>query len=75
MPDGNLVVFDAGLRRYGVKHHCFSVGQRISSGNTAAIRDLFDTDEPEQCPSCGEYGMRMVEGCMTCPNCGHSKCA
>ena len=27
------------------------------------------------CPSCGEYGMRMVEGCMTCPNCGHSKCA
>lgn len=27
------------------------------------------------CPSCGEYGMHMVEGCMTCPNCGHSKCA
>ena len=27
------------------------------------------------CPSCGEYGMRMVEGCMTCPSCGHSKCA
>ncbi|MFV0384600.1 adenosylcobalamin-dependent ribonucleoside-diphosphate reductase, partial [Paracoccus sp. (in: a-proteobacteria)] len=26
------------------------------------------------CPSCGQYGMRMVEGCMTCPNCGHSKC-
>ena len=27
------------------------------------------------CPSCGEYGMRMVEGCMTCPSCGHSTCA
>ena len=27
------------------------------------------------CPSCGEFGMRMVEGCMTCPSCGHSKCA
>ncbi|MFO7919610.1 MAG: adenosylcobalamin-dependent ribonucleoside-diphosphate reductase, partial [Nioella sp.] len=27
------------------------------------------------CPACGEYGMRMVEGCMTCPSCGHSKCA
>lgn len=26
------------------------------------------------CPSCGQYGMRMVEGCMTCPSCGHSKC-
>jgi len=27
------------------------------------------------CPSCGAYEMRMVEGCMTCMNCGHSKCA
>ncbi len=26
------------------------------------------------CPACGQFGMRMVEGCMTCPNCGHSKC-
>ena len=26
------------------------------------------------CPSCGAYDMRMVEGCMTCGNCGHSKC-
>ncbi|MGB1208587.1 MAG: hypothetical protein ACPG7W_05285, partial [Paracoccaceae bacterium] len=26
------------------------------------------------CSSCGQYGLRMVEGCMTCPSCGHSKC-
>ncbi len=26
------------------------------------------------CPSCGQFGMQMVEGCMTCPNCGYSKC-
>jgi ribonucleoside-diphosphate reductase alpha chain len=26
------------------------------------------------CPSCGQYDMRMVEGCMTCGFCGHSKC-
>jgi len=26
------------------------------------------------CPSCGSYEMRMVEGCMTCADCGHSKC-
>lgn len=26
------------------------------------------------CPNCGQYGMRMNEGCMTCPSCGHSKC-
>ncbi|WP_158972163.1 adenosylcobalamin-dependent ribonucleoside-diphosphate reductase [Chachezhania sediminis] len=27
------------------------------------------------CPSCGEFDMRMLEGCMTCANCGFSKCA
>ena len=26
------------------------------------------------CPSCGQYDMQMIEGCMTCPSCGHSKC-
>ncbi len=26
------------------------------------------------CPACGSYDMRMVEGCMTCGSCGHSKC-
>jgi len=27
------------------------------------------------CPNCGQYAMRMVEGCMTCAECGHSKCS
>ncbi|MDF2235790.1 adenosylcobalamin-dependent ribonucleoside-diphosphate reductase [Albimonas sp. CAU 1670] len=27
------------------------------------------------CPSCGEYAMQMMEGCMTCLSCGYSKCA
>ncbi|MEC9435382.1 MAG: adenosylcobalamin-dependent ribonucleoside-diphosphate reductase [Pseudomonadota bacterium] len=26
------------------------------------------------CPSCGEYAMAMLEGCMTCRSCGFSKC-
>jgi ribonucleoside-diphosphate reductase alpha chain len=26
------------------------------------------------CESCGSFEMRMVEGCMTCANCGFSKC-
>ena len=26
------------------------------------------------CPACGSFDMRMVEGCMTCMECGHSKC-
>lgn len=26
------------------------------------------------CPNCGQYAMQMIEGCMTCQDCGHSKC-
>jgi ribonucleoside-diphosphate reductase alpha chain len=26
------------------------------------------------CPSCGQFTMQMIEGCMTCASCGHSKC-
>jgi ribonucleoside-diphosphate reductase alpha chain len=26
------------------------------------------------CSSCGQFDMRMVEGCMTCGSCGYSKC-
>ncbi len=28
----------------------------------------------KSCPSCGSFEMRMIEGCLTCANCGHSKC-
>lgn len=27
------------------------------------------------CPSCGQYEMVKIEGCMTCRSCGHSKCS
>jgi ribonucleoside-diphosphate reductase alpha chain len=26
------------------------------------------------CPACGQYDMRMIEGCMTCASCGFSRC-
>jgi len=29
---------------------------------------------PAACPSCGAYDLVMIEGCMTCRSCGHSKC-
>ncbi|SOC18134.1 adenosylcobalamin-dependent ribonucleoside-diphosphate reductase [Rhodobacter maris] len=28
----------------------------------------------QACPSCGSYALRKVEGCLTCADCGHSKC-
>ena len=34
----------------------------------------FDTPRGKACPSCGQYEMRMVEGCTTCASWGHSKC-
>jgi ribonucleoside-diphosphate reductase alpha chain len=34
----------------------------------------FEAPRGKACPSCGQYDMRMVEGCMTCASCGHSKC-
>ncbi|MBN8291418.1 adenosylcobalamin-dependent ribonucleoside-diphosphate reductase [Rhodobacter sp. NTK016B] len=30
--------------------------------------------KPKSCPSCGAYELVMIEGCMTCRACGHSKC-
>ncbi len=29
---------------------------------------------PDQCPSCKEFSMLKVSGCLTCQSCGHSKC-
>ncbi|MGX0901460.1 ribonucleoside-diphosphate reductase alpha chain [Roseovarius sp. MBR-79] len=34
-----------------------------------------DAPRGPACPACGSYDMRMIEGCMTCASCGHSKCA
>ena len=39
----------------------------------AEVVNLNQTPGPA-CPNCGQFGMQMIEGCMTCPNCGHSKC-
>lgn len=33
----------------------------------------FTEVENPKCPKCGEE-LSMVEGCMSCPSCGYSKC-
>ena len=33
-----------------------------------------DAPRGKPCSSCGQYEVRMIEGCMTCGSCGHSKC-
>ncbi len=48
-------------------------GMGLKEDPQAQVVNLGDNPGPA-CPNCGQYGMQMIEGCMTCPNCGHSKC-
>jgi len=48
-------------------------GMGLKTDPRSQVVNLGDNRGPA-CPSCGQFGMQMIEGCMTCPNCGHSKC-
>lgn len=48
-------------------------GMGLKSDPQAQVVNLGTTRGPA-CPSCGQYGMHMAEGCMTCPSCGYSRC-
>lgn len=49
-------------------------GLGLKADPQAEVMAVGEAPRGPACPSCGQYGMRMVEGCMTCPSCGHSKC-
>ncbi|MFV0299419.1 MAG: adenosylcobalamin-dependent ribonucleoside-diphosphate reductase [Paracoccus sp. (in: a-proteobacteria)] len=49
-------------------------GMGLKTDPQAEVMAVGERPRGPACPSCGQYGMRMVEGCMTCPSCGHSKC-
>ncbi|CUH81434.1 adenosylcobalamin-dependent ribonucleoside-diphosphate reductase [Tropicibacter naphthalenivorans] len=48
-------------------------GMGLKADPTAKVVGL-DAPRGKACPSCGQFSMMMVEGCMTCSSCGHSKC-
>jgi ribonucleoside-diphosphate reductase alpha chain len=50
-------------------------GQGLKSDPKAEVIAVGETPRGPSCPSCGNFGMHKVEGCMTCPHCGYSKCA
>jgi ribonucleoside-diphosphate reductase alpha chain len=62
-----------------IERHLVSIGFIAGEGMglkedpRAQVVNLNENRGPA-CPSCGQFGMRMIEGCMTCPSCGHSKC-
>ena len=48
-------------------------GMGLKSDPRADVVNL-GAPKGKACSSCGQYDMRMVEGCMTCASCGYSKC-
>lgn len=49
-------------------------GMGLKSDPQAEVIAIGERPRGQSCPSCGSYAMRKVEGCMTCADCGHSKC-
>jgi ribonucleoside-diphosphate reductase alpha chain len=50
-------------------------GMGLKSDPKAEVIRVGERPRGPACPSCGSYAMKMVEGCMTCADCGHSKCS
>ncbi|MCT8330341.1 adenosylcobalamin-dependent ribonucleoside-diphosphate reductase [Albidovulum sediminis] len=50
-------------------------GMGLKSDPKAQVMAVGEAPRGPACPACGQFGMQKREGCMTCPNCGHSKCA
>ncbi len=51
-------------------------GQGLKADPQAMVIEGLRAAAPQgpACPRCGAPGMRMIEGCLTCPACGHSSC-
>ncbi|MDV4143537.1 adenosylcobalamin-dependent ribonucleoside-diphosphate reductase [Shimia sp. FJ5] len=49
-------------------------GLGLKADPTTEAMAVGEAPRGKACPSCGQFEMRMVEGCMTCASCGHSKC-
>ncbi len=49
-------------------------GMGLKSDPKAEVMVVGEAPRGPACPACGSYAMRKVEGCMTCADCGHSKC-
>ncbi|PIE11419.1 MAG: ribonucleoside-diphosphate reductase, adenosylcobalamin-dependent [Rhodobacterales bacterium] len=61
-----------------IEQHMISTGFLAAEGEglkSDPQADMAMGARPKKaCPSCGSYALRMVEGCLTCADCGHSKC-
>jgi ribonucleoside-diphosphate reductase alpha chain len=64
-----------------IERHMVEIGflEKTGAGTKSDPRALAmavgDRPRGPACPNCGQYAMQMIEGCMTCAECGHSKCS
>lgn len=49
-------------------------GMGLKADPKATALAIGDQPRGPACPSCGQFGLQMIEGCMTCPSCGYSEC-
>lgn len=49
-------------------------GMGLKTDPQAGVVAVGERPTGPACSNCGAYELRMIEGCMTCGNCGHSKC-
>ncbi|MFA9231612.1 MAG: adenosylcobalamin-dependent ribonucleoside-diphosphate reductase [Microgenomates group bacterium] len=63
-----------------IEHHLIAIGfiegegLGLKADPKAEAIAVGERPKGKACPSCGSYAMQMKEGCMTCNDCGHSKC-
>ena len=62
-----------------IEHHMVSTGFIAGEGMGLKVDPQAEVIKLKQsrgasCSSCGQFDLRMVEGCMTCGSCGYSKC-
>lgn len=63
-----------------IERHMISIGfiegegLGLKTDPQAKVIGLENGRRGKACPSCGQYELVMIEGCMTCASCGHSKC-
>ena len=79
--EGNQVPIEVLARRYS--HQRLDPDQVEEPGSNPELKLVESNPEPENttgtpgktCPQCGESNVRPLDGCDTCMDCGHSKCA
>ena len=63
-----------------IENHLVSIGfiegegLGLKSDPKAEVVRVGEAPRGKACEACGSHDLRMVEGCLTCGSCGHSKC-